>query len=695
MKFDYEILRNEYMGISGSSLLRVIQNNDIPILDLLTREAIQNSLDAKLENSVSIDVEINISKFDKNKLADCIEPFGNKLLNKHNGENIDTFISFSDTNTTGLIGPKNMSEVIDNDYGKFINLIFNIGKAQTIENAGGSWGYGKTVYYRVGIGLVIYYSRIKIGDNYESRMIISLVEDENNTIIPSYNNENRPKTGIMWFGRKDYEIDQLNPLTNEEDIKQILDIFQISPFEGKSTGTKVIIPFIDEKKLLDDTNKDGNILPWNDSVEKYIKVAIQRWYAPRLMNSNFKENPYLKVKINNKYFNPEDDFLPLFKKIQELYNACTGDIKNENINVENIKLMDTFLMGSEAGKIAYIKINKDELKMNPPYNEPSPYLQIFNTKYNETDDGYPVITFCRRPGMLLKYDIEESWSNSIKTNDDNYIIGLFIANSNNIVKVKVKELNSKEKSFEKYLRDCEKADHADWIDLSNYTIVKRIQNQIKNKINNCYEYIENENIGSVDTRLSRILTNKLLPPIGFGKRPSSFNGEKRKIDINKLPRKISKTNLNLIDDSIIRNNIDKTISKDFVINFNLNDRNVEYEFEILSEDSNITGDKWEEAFKNKEFPIELIKIELLTKGEDEHIQYYMNKKINQYIDKIEDDNIILEKRYTEKLKTWIGWSIKLKNDSELRKIRGRICYKYNNRNYKGILSKVKEEFDNE
>ena len=80
MKFDYEILRNEYMGISGSSLLRVIQNNDIPILDLLTRETIQNSLDAKLENSVSIDVEIDISKFDKNKLADCIEPFGNKLL---------------------------------------------------------------------------------------------------------------------------------------------------------------------------------------------------------------------------------------------------------------------------------------------------------------------------------------------------------------------------------------------------------------------------------------------------------------------------------------------------------------------------------------------------------------------------------------------------------------------------------------
>ena len=400
MKFDYEILRNEYMGISGSSLLRVIQNNDMPILDLLTREAIQNSLDAKLDNSGSVDVDINISKFDENKLANSIEPFGSKLLEKYKNQKLDTFISFSDTNTTGLTGPKNMSEVTNNNYGKFINLIFNIGKAQTIENAGGSWGYGKTVYYRAGIGLVIFYSRIKINDNYESRMVISLVENEENTIIPSYNNESRPKTGIMWFGKKNNEFDQLNPVTNEEDIKQILEIFQLKAFDGDSTGTKVIIPFIDEKKLLDDTNKDENALPWNDSVDKYIKVAVQRWYAPRLMNPFFKDNPYLKLKINNKYFNPEEDFLPLFKKIQDLYNAGIGSIKDNSINVENIKLLSTFLNESEAGKIAYVKMNRDELKMNQPYNEPSPYLQIFNTKYNEKDDGYPIITFCRRPGML-------------------------------------------------------------------------------------------------------------------------------------------------------------------------------------------------------------------------------------------------------------------------------------------------------
>ena len=122
---------------------------------------------------------------------------------------------------------------------------------------------------------------------------------------------------------------------------------------------------------------------------------------------------------------------------------------------------------------------------------------------------------------------------------------------------------------------------------------------------------------------------------------------------------------------------------------------MEYEFEIAAEDFNYTGNKWEDDFEEKEFPVELIKIELLTYGEGEQIQYYINKKINKYINRFEDDNIILEKRYTTKLNKWIGWNIILKQDSELTKIRGRLCYKYNNRDYKGILSKVKEEINNE
>lgn len=43
-----EIAEPGRMTQSGSSLLKLIQNNNMPILDLLVRESIQNSLDAKM-----------------------------------------------------------------------------------------------------------------------------------------------------------------------------------------------------------------------------------------------------------------------------------------------------------------------------------------------------------------------------------------------------------------------------------------------------------------------------------------------------------------------------------------------------------------------------------------------------------------------------------------------------------------------
>ena len=41
-----EVAEHGRMSESGSSLLRLIQNQDMPLLDLFFRESVQNSLDA-------------------------------------------------------------------------------------------------------------------------------------------------------------------------------------------------------------------------------------------------------------------------------------------------------------------------------------------------------------------------------------------------------------------------------------------------------------------------------------------------------------------------------------------------------------------------------------------------------------------------------------------------------------------------
>ncbi len=46
-----EIAKQARMSERGNSLLRLIQNNELPILDLLVRESVQNSLDRCSERS--------------------------------------------------------------------------------------------------------------------------------------------------------------------------------------------------------------------------------------------------------------------------------------------------------------------------------------------------------------------------------------------------------------------------------------------------------------------------------------------------------------------------------------------------------------------------------------------------------------------------------------------------------------------
>ena len=68
-----KLLKLGWMTTSGSSLLRMMQNASTPVLDLIVRESIQNSLDAAKPtlniNNEKIHVNFNYDTFDSYKLA--------------------------------------------------------------------------------------------------------------------------------------------------------------------------------------------------------------------------------------------------------------------------------------------------------------------------------------------------------------------------------------------------------------------------------------------------------------------------------------------------------------------------------------------------------------------------------------------------------------------------------------------------
>ena len=109
-----EIAEHGRMTESGSSLLRLIQNQDIPLLDLLVRESVQNSLDAASNTSTKVSVDIRVGEFkakDLNKHFEKIEDG----LNRRYIKTKPKFIAVRDSGTSGLTGPVRYEKIKNNN----------------------------------------------------------------------------------------------------------------------------------------------------------------------------------------------------------------------------------------------------------------------------------------------------------------------------------------------------------------------------------------------------------------------------------------------------------------------------------------------------------------------------------------------------------------------------------------------------
>lgn len=529
-----EIALPQRFSQSGKSLLRLIQNNDMPVLDLLVRESIQNSLDAWDKKADNVLVEFNSGQFYSNKLADELDGITG-ALNKRYGNNLCNYISVSDSNTCGLTGDINDPNGEDGNLQK---LIYQICRAQEGEGAGGSWGIGKTVYFRVGIGLVIYYSRISLGNGkYQSRMAASLVEDESkvDAMIPTY--KGNKKRGVAWWGQL---IDENLTIatTNEVEIQRMLSIFGLKAYAGEKVGTTIIIPYTNNSDLLQHNVMEYNdalnhklVLPWTKSIDAYLKMATQRWYAPRLNNKYYYKNKntaYLKVKVNGNQLGsmlPEDDDCePIFQLIKSLYNRAAfgnqeyGDLLSKEIyNLEPINVRGV-LEKETAGQIAFVQVDKKVLHMIPPYNKYNPAIYL-NEELISPEQNRPIICYVRKPGMIVSYEMVGEWTDGIPTTDkEHFIVGIFVLNSENELKKDISDI-----TLEEYVRQSELADHTSWTDITiknkNPRIVGRIKKNVSSKIGKVFKDAISEKDSNVNTGYSKFFGDILLPPENFGKKP--------------------------------------------------------------------------------------------------------------------------------------------------------------------------------
>lgn len=636
-----EILQPSNMVQKGSALRKLLMNDHAPVMDLLVRESIQNSLDAatqKDNTAYPVSVHFRIGTFDSDRLNNCFEGVSEELNKKfpHNNGREYKFLSITDKGTQGLTGKMNIEDVTDDNAGNLINLVYDICKPQDNEGSGGSWGIGKTVYFRIGMGLVIYYSRVlnPQTNKCESRLVASLVENEKSpdAVIPRY--EKYPKYGIAWWGEKLRENKTI-PITDEDYIKEFLTIFGIPEFQGTDgIGTTIIIPYINEKSLLQDNAKEWECLgagispDWMHSLEEYLRVAVQRWYYPRLDNSFNKNAKRLKVRINDSAV-VYDSFLPIFKIEQALYNRALNNsdyndyLYGYNVNTENIRI-NSVLAEPLAGTLSFIKVNKKDVGMCHPDNDYHPNVN-FNIPIKESTKNEAVIAYCRKPGMIVSYD-QDFWNRNVPScSSEEFIVAVFVLNSKN-------ELTNSGMSLEEYIRKGEHADHFSWNDSSingsNPQIVNRIQTRVSKKLSDFYTE-EDDKSPRKNSGLGKFLGDMILPPIGFGALSTNRpKGEPSTSGVSKNAVRYKLDNVDYNGDLI---SITYKVRADFdAKEFGLTTL-------ISSESTSISFDTWEQEL-GLELPFHIVSqnVKIIKIGKEKCCNTYIIKKTDCDSDELLD-----------------------------------------------------------
>lgn len=550
---DIHVLKTDYGVSYGSVTLKSLQNDNVPDLDLLVREAIQNSSDASLTvdgsaYAVSFNTGTFVPRLFNELLVTKEQDKIKDILNEKYPEECARYLEIRDSGTTGLTGQIRKEDIEKNDHGNFFKLIFDTGKKQIQENAGGNWGFGKSVYYRVGMGIVLFYSQIDTDDGKQSRMIITLVEDESKkdesgndaTILGLIENRS---AGKAWWGIREGE--DLLPLTSPVDINSILSVFGIAPFNEEETGTSIIIPYIDEKKLLEgiipidaeiqEDVRDLYTQSYTSSLAEYLRLSIQKWYAPKIHNRKLPEFgniKWLRVSVDNQPIRKQD-MIPFFRLTQELYTTALAKCYNVDyvqdefpkFKLLKVNIMNYFESGTAAGYLAVARIKKADIDQGQSLLSPYDYIGKFEADISLGNE--PIVMYARDPGMVIDYAITGDWVKGITwpESEDDFVFGFFVPDTRKKIRSNLGVPQFAGMTLGSYLRECEASDHMSWYDPVKMQIVQRIQR-------NCVRLIEDDNnkskIEGVDATASKLagrLGRRLLPKIGYGgKRPGGGAG---------------------------------------------------------------------------------------------------------------------------------------------------------------------------
>ena len=632
----------------GHSLLKELDGKKISGIDLLVREAIQNSADAAPRTNDPVRIEFFFSDFKVSNFDGILDEITLTRWKEIEKPPQGVALEVRDYGV-GLSGPRSLSEIKTDSqgrpkgsYGNFYKLTKSIGQAQEKSGAGGAFGVGKTIYYRISGLPVMFYSRFKDGDLYRERLLFCMIEDEQNREKDLEQNKGvdeeatdytllQNSTGIAWWGCGD--SNEILPIDENDDrLEHILTRMGVDRYCGNETGTSILIPYINPGQLPQPPSSeeiDGTAPPpWlahpddermrlseRERLSSFTELAIERWYAPRLGDACDKELPQLAVFVDGLEVLPSK---PLFLLIKELHRmALTGDGQHCDKRAKLIEVIsrNAFQRSSKsiAGHLAIIRIPHDDklMKMRDDggdYCSPEIQAADYPSGFNK-----PIIALVRQPGMVVSYECNtDPWVNGICDDPNHKVIGVFVLNKKALLSPEFSPHGNLDYRLEDYVRLSEGHAHNEWIDDKANNTKERL-NLFDKLIKTVTRHINQEYYGDAkktnESRgaelISAVLGDMILPP-GFGgaveaggggggKKGGGGGGGKKGVNPS---IEVLTTDFMPNEEVKVEFELKTGFSNEFLITISAS-----------AESGSIGKNSWEDQIKDTPFPFEILRFE--------------------------------------------------------------------------------------
>ena len=344
--------------------------------------------------------------------------------------------------------------------------------------------------------------------------------------------------------------------------------FNLPAFGKDETGTSVIIPYINKQELLssilpkdtEDADEDGSIgrlisadnrasYTWASDFEEYLRLCIQKWYAPKLQNTDLLplQGKFLKASVNGTILRNDDlaadykaHMRPFFRAVQELYTAAYAaasgydNFKPKKSTLPGIITKPVVVRnycdgGEKIGYVAILKIQKQAIDQGG--TDPYAFLRKFTPAERKNS---VILMYTREPGMVIDYMTSGDWVSGIpnEDSDSHYLLAFFVPGTEKKMKNASHILPKfRGERLGKYLKSCEVSDHMAWKDRDGMWLVERLKANVQRAVREVVSpqppVVGSDDNCKLAVSLGRTLLSNLTKKGGIGpKTPPSEPGSK-------------------------------------------------------------------------------------------------------------------------------------------------------------------------